>query len=158
MNDKSIIGFGYTPNNAKAVCLKTNHETRLGGAEYKIIADPYERAFIKTVHNPGGTRVRYDAMAVNILDPLTGLTTPSNTNPQTSSVRPRSTNGATLKSSSVVVAFRWCRLTGVWRAEAGQKRNVRGLLWSRMIYFRRSRANRRSSALLRWTRTLSFDA
>lgn len=74
MNDKSIIGFGYTPNNAKAVCLKTNHETRLGGAEYKIIADPYERAFIKTVHNQGGTRVRYDAMAVNILDPLTGLT------------------------------------------------------------------------------------
>lgn len=74
MNDKSIIGFGYTPNNAKAVCLKTNSETRLGGGEYKIIADPYERAFIKTVHNPGGIRVRYDAMAVNILDPLTGLT------------------------------------------------------------------------------------
>lgn len=24
MNDKSIIGFGYKPNFAKAVCLKTN--------------------------------------------------------------------------------------------------------------------------------------
>lgn len=74
MNDKSIIGFGYKPNNAKAVCLKTDHETLLGDVEYKIIAAPYERAFIKTLHNPGGTRVRYNAMAVNILDPLTGLT------------------------------------------------------------------------------------
>lgn len=74
MNDKSIIGFGYTPNNAKAVCLKTNSETRLGGGEYKIIADPYERAFIKTAHNPGGTRVRYNVMAVNVLDTVTGLT------------------------------------------------------------------------------------
>lgn len=33
MNDKSIIGFGYTPNNAKAVCLKTNRGTRLGDVE-----------------------------------------------------------------------------------------------------------------------------
>ncbi len=74
MNDKSIIGFGYKPNFAKAVCLKTNSITRLGGVEYKIIAAPYERAFIKTLHNPGGTRVRYNAMAINILDPLTGLT------------------------------------------------------------------------------------
>lgn len=73
MNDKSIIGFGYKPNNAKAVCLKTDHETLLGDVEYKIIAAPYERSFIK-LHNPGGTRVRYDAIAVNILDPLTGLT------------------------------------------------------------------------------------
>lgn len=46
MNDKSIIGFGYTPNNAKAVCLKTNSTTRLGDVEYKIIADPYEREFV----------------------------------------------------------------------------------------------------------------
>lgn len=73
MNDKSIIGFGYKPSNAKAVCLKTDHETLLGDVEYKIIAAPYERSFIK-LHNPGGTQVRYDAMAVNILDPLTGLT------------------------------------------------------------------------------------
>ena len=43
MNDKSIIGFGYKPNFAKAVCLKTNSTTRLGDVEYKIIADPYER-------------------------------------------------------------------------------------------------------------------
>lgn len=37
MNDKSIIGFGYKPNFAKAVCLKTNSTTRLGDVEYKII-------------------------------------------------------------------------------------------------------------------------
>ena len=73
MNDKSIIGLGYKPSNAKAVCLKTDHETLLGDVEYKIIATPYERSFIK-LHNPGGSQVRYDAMAVNILDPLTGLT------------------------------------------------------------------------------------
>lgn len=74
MGQKSIIGCGYVPRDAKAVCLKTDHETLLDGVEYKIIAAPYERAFIKTVHNPGGTRVRYNAMAVNVLDPQTGLT------------------------------------------------------------------------------------
>ena len=47
MNDKSIIGFGYKPNYAKAVCLKTNSTTRLGDVEYKIIADPYEREFVE---------------------------------------------------------------------------------------------------------------
>lgn len=47
MNDKSIIGFGYKPNNVKAVCLKTNSTTRLGDVEYKIIADPYEREFVE---------------------------------------------------------------------------------------------------------------
>lgn len=73
MEQKSIIGCGYVPRDAKAVCLKTDCETFLGGVEYKIIAAPYERSFIK-LHNPGGTRLRYDAMAVNILDPLTGLT------------------------------------------------------------------------------------
>lgn len=79
MNDKSIIGFGYTPNNAKAVCLKTNHETRLGGAEYKIIADPYERQFVRVVTLPlslfgEDKKVPYKAMAVNVLDSVTGLT------------------------------------------------------------------------------------
>lgn len=79
MNDKSIIGFGYTPNNAKAVCLKTNHETRLGGAEYKIIADPYEREFVRVVTLPlslfgEDKKVPYKAMAVNVLDSVTGLT------------------------------------------------------------------------------------
>ncbi|WP_302258321.1 hypothetical protein [uncultured Alistipes sp.] len=73
MEQKSIIGCGYVPRDVKAVCLKTDHETLLDGVEYKIIAAPYERSFIK-LHNPGGTRLRYDAMAVNILDPLTGLT------------------------------------------------------------------------------------
>lgn len=79
MNDKSIIGFGYTPNNAKAVCLKTNHETRLGGAEYKIIANPYERQFVRVVTLPLSLfgeekKVPYKAMAVNVLDTVTGLT------------------------------------------------------------------------------------
>ena len=61
MNDKSIIGCGYVPRDAKAMCLKTDHQTLLDDVEYKIIAAPYERAFIKTLHNPGGTRVRYNA-------------------------------------------------------------------------------------------------
>lgn len=73
MGMKTIIGCGYVPRDVKAVCLKTDHETLLDGVEYKIIAAPYERSFIK-LHNPGGTRVQYDAMAVNVLDPLTGLT------------------------------------------------------------------------------------
>ena len=74
MGQKSIIGCGYVPRDARAVCLKTDRETLLDSVEYKIIAAPYERVFIKTVHNPGGTRVRYQAMAVNVLNPLTGLT------------------------------------------------------------------------------------
>ena len=73
MGQKSIIGCGYVPRDAKAVCLKTDHETLLDGVEYKIIAAPYERSFIK-LHNPGRTRFRYNAMAVNVLDPQTGLT------------------------------------------------------------------------------------
>lgn len=72
MGMKTIIGCGYVPRDVKAVCLKTDHETRLDGVEYKIIMPPYERSFVK-IHNPGGTKLRYDAMAVNILDPLTGL-------------------------------------------------------------------------------------
>ena len=79
MENKSIIGFGYTPNNAKAVCLKTNSETRLGGVEYKIIADPYEREFVRVVPQPLSLfgeekKVSYKAMAVNVLDSVTGLT------------------------------------------------------------------------------------
>lgn len=79
MNDKSIIGFGYTPNNAKAVCLKTNSETRLGAVEYKIIADPYEREFVELVPVPLSffgekKKVPHNAMAVNVLDAATGLT------------------------------------------------------------------------------------
>lgn len=79
MNDKSIIGFGYKPNNAKAVCLKTDHETLLGDVEYKIIADPYEREFVRVIPQPLSLlgeekKVPYKAMAVNVLDTVTGLT------------------------------------------------------------------------------------
>lgn len=79
MNDKSIIGFGYKPNNAKAVCLKTNSTTRLGDMEYKIIADPYEREFVELEPVPLSLfgekkKVLQNAMAVNVLDSVTGLT------------------------------------------------------------------------------------
>lgn len=79
MNDKSIIGFGYKPNNVKAVCLKTNNTTRLDGAEYKIIADPYEREFVELEPVPLSLfgekkKVLHNAMAVNVLDSVTGLT------------------------------------------------------------------------------------
>ena len=77
MNDKSIIGFGYKPNNAKGVCLKTNSETRLGDVEYKIIADPYEREFVEPVPLSlfgEKKKVLHNAMAVNVLDSVTGLT------------------------------------------------------------------------------------
>lgn len=79
MNNKSIIGFGYKPNNAKAVCLKTNCETRLGDAEYQIIADPYERKFVELEPVPLSLfgekkKVQHTAMAINVLDSVTGLT------------------------------------------------------------------------------------
>ena len=79
MNDKSIIGFGYKPNNVKAVCLKTNSTTRLGDVEYKIIADPYEREFVELEPVPLSLfgekkKVLHTAMAVNVLDSVTGLT------------------------------------------------------------------------------------
>lgn len=79
MNDKSIIGFGYKPNYAKAVCLKTNSTTRLGDVEYKIIADPYEREFVELEPVPLSLfgekkKVLHTAMAVNVLDSVTGLT------------------------------------------------------------------------------------
>ncbi|MDE5963157.1 MAG: hypothetical protein K2G58_03880 [Alistipes sp.] len=79
MNDKSIIGFGYKPNYTKAVCLKTNSTTRLGNVEYKIIADPYEREFVELEPVPLSLfgekkKVLHTAMAVNVLDSVTGLT------------------------------------------------------------------------------------
>ena len=79
MNDKSIIGFGYKPNFAKAVCLKTNSTTRLGDVEYKIIADPYEREFVELEPVPLSLfgekkKVLHTEMAVNVLDSVTGLT------------------------------------------------------------------------------------
>ena len=79
MNDKSIIGFGYKPNYAKAVCLKTNSTTRLGDVEYKIIADPYEREFVELEPVPLSLfgekkKVLHTEMAVNVLDSVTGLT------------------------------------------------------------------------------------
>lgn len=79
MNDKSIIGFGYKSNYAKAVCLKTNSTTRLGDVEYKIIADPYEREFVELEPVPLSLfgekkKVLHTAMAVNVLDSVTGLT------------------------------------------------------------------------------------
>lgn len=79
MNNKSIIGFGYKPNNAKAVCLKTNCETRLGDAEYQIIADPYKREFVEPEPMPlvlfgEKKKVQHTAMAINVLDSVTGLT------------------------------------------------------------------------------------
>ena len=111
MNDKSIIGFGYKPNYAKAVCLKTNSTTRLGDVEYKIIADPYEREFVELEPVPLSLfgekkKVLQNAMAVNVLDSVTGQPMRLSMHPQTLSVRPRSTNGATLKFSSAVAAFR----------------------------------------------------
>ena len=79
MNDKSIIGFGYKRNFAKAVCLKTNSTTRLGDVEYKIIADPYEREFVELEPVPLSLfgekkKVLHTEMAVNVLDSVTGLT------------------------------------------------------------------------------------
>ena len=117
MNDKSIIGFGYKPNFAKAVCLKTNSTTRLGDVEYKIIADPYEREFVELEPVPLSLfgekkKVLHTEMAVNVLDSVTGLTYAVEYAPANISVRPRSTNGATLKSSSGITPFRWRRLTG----------------------------------------------
>lgn len=73
-NQKSIIGCGYIPRKAQAVCLKTNALTRLGEVEYKIIKDPYERTF-KSEKIPWGIVLRsWSCMAVNVLDANTGLT------------------------------------------------------------------------------------
>lgn len=67
-NQKSIIGCGYIPGNAQAICLKTYTDAKLGEGVYKIIKDPYELVL-------GGIRLRPRRyMAVNVLDALTGLT------------------------------------------------------------------------------------
>lgn len=75
MNDqKSIIGCGYIPRNAQAVCLKTNINTQLGEVVYKIIKDPYERLFEREVSFCGMRLCPQKRMAVNVLDANTGLT------------------------------------------------------------------------------------
>lgn len=74
MNDqKSIIGCGYIPRKAQAVCLKTDANTQLGEVVYKIIKDPYERVF---EHREFFAMMptRQKRMAVNVLDANTGLT------------------------------------------------------------------------------------
>ncbi len=74
MNEqKSIIGYGYIPRKAQAVCLKTNSNTQLGEVVYKIIKDPYERVF---EHREvfAMMPIRQKRMAVNVLDASTGLT------------------------------------------------------------------------------------
>ena len=65
---KSILGCGFIPRNARAMCLKTHTYTKLGEGVYKIIKDPYELVL-------GGIRLRpRKYMVVNVLDALTGLT------------------------------------------------------------------------------------
>ena len=72
-NQKSIIGCGYIPRNAQAVCLKTNANTKLGEVECKIVKDPYERVF---EHREffAMMPIHQKRMAVNVLDANTGLT------------------------------------------------------------------------------------
>ena len=72
-NQTSIIGCGYIPRNAQAVCLKTDANTQLGEVVYKIIIDPYERVF---EHREFFAMMptRQKRMAVNVLDANTGLT------------------------------------------------------------------------------------
>lgn len=74
MNDqKSIIGCGYIPRKALAVCLKTDANTQLGEVMYKIIKDPYERVFEHREYF-AMMPIRQKRMAVNVLDANTGLT------------------------------------------------------------------------------------
>lgn len=61
------------------MCLKTKTEAKLGIHTYRIISDPYEGVLVKRVCPPFSPleeyrETRYKAMAVNILDPRTGLT------------------------------------------------------------------------------------
>lgn len=79
MEQKSILGCGYVPRDAKAVCLKTKTEAKLGIHTYRIISAPYEGELVKRVQTPLSLlgeyhEIRYKAMAVNVLDPQTGLT------------------------------------------------------------------------------------
>lgn len=72
--ENSVIGCGYIPRNALAVCLKTNANTELGKVVYKIIKDPYERVFeYQDIFGMMMSR-RQKRMAVNVLDTNTGLT------------------------------------------------------------------------------------
>lgn len=71
-NQKSIIGCGYIPRKAQAVCLKTDANTKLGEVEYKIIKDPYERVF-EHRELSAIMPTRQKRMAVNVLDANTGL-------------------------------------------------------------------------------------
>lgn len=72
-NQKSIIGCGYIPRKAQAVCLKTDANTQLGEVTYKIIKNPYERVFMR--REPFAMMpTRQKRMAVNVLDANTGLT------------------------------------------------------------------------------------
>lgn len=74
MNDqKSIIGCGYIPRKALAVCLKTDANTQLGEVMYKIIKAPYERVFEHREYF-AMMPIRQKRMAVNVLDANTGLT------------------------------------------------------------------------------------
>lgn len=72
-NQKSIIGCGYIPRNAQAICLKTHTDAKLGEVTYKIIKDPYERVFVLR-ESFAMMPTRQKRMAVNVLDANTGLT------------------------------------------------------------------------------------
>lgn len=72
-NQKSIIGCGYIPRKAQAVCLKTNANARLGEVAYKITKGPYERVF-EHQELLAMMPIRQKHMAVDVLDANTGLT------------------------------------------------------------------------------------
>lgn len=72
-NQKSIIGCGYIPRNAQAICLKTHTDAKLGEVTYKIIKDPYERVFVLR-ESFAMMPTRQKRMAVNVLDANTDLT------------------------------------------------------------------------------------
>lgn len=79
MEQKSIIGCGYVPRGTRAMCLKTKAEANLGIHTYRIISDPYEGELVQRFCPPFSPlkeyrETRYKAMAVNVLDPQTGLT------------------------------------------------------------------------------------
>lgn len=75
-NQKSIIGCRYIPRGVEAICLKTEREAKLGEVEYKIIAEPYERAWVIETICPVsiGVSKTEKRMTVNVLDANTGLT------------------------------------------------------------------------------------
>lgn len=75
-NQKSIIGCGYIPRGVEAICFKTEREAKLGEVEYKIITEPYERAWVIETICPVsiGVSKTEKRMTVNVLDANTGLT------------------------------------------------------------------------------------